>query len=413
MRSTTDITPGRGWLPLVPLVAAYAVLPLWAAATRLWGALPVPPANSAWAALAGVGLLVALLRPVPGHAQRRGSGFRVALAGLLVGGMILHLPDWLDLLGPALPYLGEGAPVAYILFGTLWAATCGLPDRAGFQRFGALLGALCLLDLLAEAALFRAAPTVRLIGNADVLAGLLLLSLCAGLRPGGNQGGAFEPDQGRPVWRVLTLIGLMACLSRPGLFGAAWVVLCFGRGHVARRALVAALCLVVLGITFFLPATASDAIRFTDYWLWMEGVRLFTENPALLLTGFPVNEALPLNFPVGMSVIWEAAVGVPAIFGAFVGQVPSFWLRLSLAWGAAAPAALLCAVFALLLRRLTRFGAGLVSALFAQGMTTPLLYDPATGVCITLAFVLALTPVPETQPQPVGPADPVEEWDLR
>ena len=410
MRNATDTLTGTRGLSRVPLIAAYVVLPLWAAVARL-GGFALPPVLTVWTTLAGLGLLIALRRPASGGEGRSGFAFRLILAGLLLGGMAYYLPDWLAGLDGVLPYLGEAAPVAYLLFGALWAVTCGLPDRGDFQRFGAVLGLLCLVDLAFEAALFGAVPTVRFIGNADVLAGLLLLSLCAGLRPGGNQGGLYEPDQGRPAWRFVTLAGLIATLSQTGLFGASWVILCFGRGPFPRRALTASLCLVVLGVTFFLPATASDAIRYTDYWLWMEAVRLFSENPHLLLTGLPIGQPLPLNFPVGMSVIWEAAVGVPAIFGAFVAQVPSFWLRLTLAWGAVAPAALIVALFLLLLRRLTRFGAGLVSALFAQGMTTPLLFDPATAVCVALAFVLALAPV--QQPRTVGQPDPVEEWDLR
>jgi len=418
MRSATEISrPGR-WPGVIPLILAYAVLPLWTLAGRL-GEVPEFPPNAVWAALAGAGLLLALRRPRPGAPARRGFGFSLLVVALLAAGLVRYLPDWRAAVAPALPYLGEGAPLAYLLFAALWASTCGMPDRADFQRFGALLGSLCIAELVVETFLFRAAPSVRLIGNADLLAGLLLIALCAGLRPGPNQGGPDEPDQGRPWWRALTMLGLIACLSRTGLFGAAWVILCFGRGSVARRALFAALCLIVLAVTFFLPPTASDAVRYTDYWLWMEGVRLFSENPMLLLTGFPVNQPLPLNFPMGMGAIWEAATGVSAIFGAYVEQVPSFWLRLSLAWGAAVSVALLCVAFALLLRRLTRLGAGLITALFAQGMITPLLYDPATGVCVGLAMTLALArpavsseaPGPAANPEPTP--DPATEWDLR
>ena len=82
-------------------------------------------------------------------------------------------------------------------------------------------------------------------------------------------------------------------------------------------------------------------------------------------------------------------------------------------------------MFTLLLRHLTRMGAGLTAVLFAQGMTTPLFFDPATGVCVSLAFVLALTPVlypanerredvpvPSETPGERAP-DPVEEWSMR
>ncbi len=425
MPTAKIISQNRPWLAAVPLAVAYAALPLGSGVSRLRGVYPAVPPDLIWLCLAGIGLLLALRRSAPGAPVRRGGVFWLTLFLLVVVGLVLYLPDFLVGWSFVIPYLKEGAPLVYLLLGVLWAATCGLPERDDFQRYGALLGGLCLLDLAVEVVMFRAVPTVRLLGNVDVLAGLLLLSLCAGLRPGSNQGGAFEPDQGRPWWRALIMLGLVACLSRTGLFGAGWVILCFGRGRFRTRALFAFLCLILLVGSFLLPTTISDAIRYADYWLWVEAVRLFSDTPGLLLTGFPVGEPLPVRFPVGMSAVWEAATGSSATFGAFLAQVPSFWLRVTLAWGLLPPVFLLLVMFTLLLRHLTRMGAGLTAVLFAQGMTTPLIFDPATGVCISLAFVLALTPVlcpanerredvsvPPEAPGEHAP-DPLDEWSMR
>ena len=420
--SPANVTaPNRRLAAEIPLVLAYGLLPVLTALSRLgWMPEPGPP-DAPWLILACFGLAASLRRPSPGAPPRRGFVFRSVLFLLAVAGVVLYRGDLMADLSPVLPYVKECGPLAYLMFGVLWALTVGLPDRRAFQKYGALLSLLCLLDMGVEMFLYRTVPTVRLIGNADMLAGLLLISLCAGLRPGENQGGVIEPDQGCTRWRALVMLAIPASLSHTALFGAAWVVLCFGRGKFRWRTLYATACLGVLVGSFLLPATLSDAIRYTDYWLWLEAVRLFTETPALLLTGFPVGTPLPVQFPVGMSAIWEAATGTPAIFGAFLAQVPSFWLRLTLAWGASVPLALLAGVFTLLLRHLTRLGAGLSAALFAQGMATPLLFDPATGVCVTLAFVLALSParpvnvrresVPES-PAP-QPPEPAEEWNMR
>ena len=428
--SPVNVTaPNQRLTAEIPLALAYGILPVLTALSRL-GWLPEPgPPDTAWLVLACFGLAASLRRPAPGAPPRKGFVFRSVLFLLAVAGVVLYRSDLMIDLAPALPYIKECGPLAYLLFGVLWALTFGMPDRRAFQKYGALLGLLCLLDLGVEFFLYRTVPTVRLLGNADVLAGLLLVALCAGLRPGETRGRVFEPDQGRAWWRGMVMLAIPACFSHTALFGAAWIILCFGRGRFLLRALYATACLGVLVGSFLLPATLSDAIRYTDYWLWLEAVRLFLKTPALLLTGLPVSEPLPVQFPVGMGAIWEAATGAPAIFGAYLGQVPSFWLRLTLAWGVGVPLALLSGVLLLLMRRTTWLGAGLSAALFAQGMATPLLFDPATGVCATLAFVLALSParpvnerrepVPEApapptpDPTPDPASDPVEEWDLR
>jgi len=425
MISTKETSPNKTRLAAVPLAVAYGAIPLGTAAVRLLNGNGSVSITLPWLILAGIGAILSLHRPTPGAAARKGFIFKGTLFMVMVVGMIMYSTDIISTFAAYVPYLREMAPLVFVLFCGLWASTCGLPNRGDFQRFGALLGAFCIMDLAYEVTLYHAVPTVRLIGNADMLAGLLLVSVCAGLKPGANDGGVHEPDQGHAVWRTLTLLGLMACLSRTGLFAAAWVFLCFGRGRFSIRSIYSLACLALLALTFFLPPTASDSIRYADYWLWVEALRLYAETPVTLLTGFPIDVPLPVTFPVGMGPIWEAATGSSSTFGAFLTQVPSFWLRMTMAWGIAAPLVLLTLLFILLFRHLTRMGAGLSAALFAQGMTTPLIYDPAMAVAIGLGFILALSgtvykpntkkvePSPSVKPEPKTAPDPTQEWDLR
>lgn len=418
MNAIKGTSPQRVGLAAVPLAVAYGAIPLGNAAARFSGATGDVSPNLPWLLLVGLGTILAMHRPTPGAHSRKRFLFNAGLFVLTVAALFIYSSGIIAAQTALIPYLFELSPLIFLLFCGLWASTCGLPDRADFQRFGALLGSLCVFDLGSEVILYHAVPTIRWIGNADVLAGLLLVSLCAGLKPGGNEGGIPEPDQGRTLWRVLTLLGVLACLSRTGLFAAAWVVLCFGRSRLRTRLLFSLTCVLFLVGTFFLPATSTDAVRYTDYWLWVEALRLYAENSMTLFTGFPINMPLPVNFPVGMGPIWEAATGSPSTFGAFLPQVPSFWLRLTMGWGIGAPLILLTVMFVLLLNRLTRMGAGLTAALFAQGMTTPLLFDPAMCISIGLAFGVAISLPPRThntkvveppESEPQQPQNPVDE----
>jgi hypothetical protein len=279
-----------------------------------------------------------------------------------------------------------------------------------------------------EAFIYRAAPPLRWIGQADLLAGLLLVCLCASLKPGPLDNGLHEPDQGAPLYRALILAGLLATLSRTGLFAAAWIYLCFGRGGRILRTSVFLACFAALALTFRLPLTPSDLARYVDYWLWAKSMNLFAQAPSTLIAGLPLDRALPFAFPPEMVPIWERVTNSPALFGAHLNQVPSFWLRFTLGWGAILPAACLTGMFVLVFRRLTRMGAGLAAALFVQGMSTPLFYEPSTGAVAWLALFLALSarrtrlpgpadsdggrdPEPDAGSQPQD--DPAREWDMR
>ncbi|WP_316899212.1 hypothetical protein [Pseudodesulfovibrio indicus] len=422
----TNRNPSR--LAAIPLAVACAAVPLGSLLARFTGPGHEVSAFLPWLLLAALGTVRAILFRRSGSRLRPKFFLELAMfAGLawLIGVRhrdLLYQLSWLADLTPEL------APAIMLGFCGLWAITFGLPDRADFQRYGAILGLLCIADLAVEGFIYRAAPPVRWIGDMDLLAGLLLACLCAGLKPGLPEGGRYEPDQGRTVYRALILAGIMATLSRTGLFGAGWIYLCFGRGSRLIRTAVALACFGLLGASFLLPMTPADLARYVDYWLWAKSLALFTADPLVLLTGLPADQALPFTFPPEMIPVWDRVMDSPALFGAHLPQVPSFWLRSVLGWGLLPPAAFLIGLFILLFRRLTRMGAGLAAAIFVQGMSTPLLYDPSTGAVVGLALLLALsapefgpqcdsdhaTP-PETgaEPEPATEADPAREWDLR
>jgi hypothetical protein len=421
----------RTWsrLAALPLAVACAAVPLGTLLSRFAGPGPEGSPFLPWLILATLGTVHAILFRRSG--ERLQSRFFVELAMFagLVAIVILHRENLFYQLQNFTPIVPELTPVIMLGFCWLWSLTFGTPDRTAFQRWGAVLGLLCVLDLAVEAFIYRAAPTLRWIGNADMLAGLLLVCLCASLRPGAADNGLYEPDQGIPVYRALILIGLLATLSRTGLFAAAWVYLCFGRGGRLLRSAVFLACFAGLGLTFLLPLTPSDLGRYVDYWLWAKSMVLFAQEPSTLIAGLPLDRALPFTFPPEMVSIWERVTDTPALFGAHLNQVPSFWLRFLLGWGAVLPAICLTALFVLVFRRPTRMAAGLVAALFVQGMATPLFYEPAMGATAGLGLFLALSarrnaplsglgtipardgsaPATERKPQD----DPAREWDMR
>jgi hypothetical protein len=413
-------------LTTIPLAIAYVAIPLSLAISHFSGQ-PVAASTWLWVFLAGLGTIHAMLYRHSGVPIKKRFILEITMFLVLIIILVLYSKDIIRQLEAFTPYVSEAMPLVFLLFCALWIKTFGMPDRGDFQRYGALLGALCIVDLVAEIFLYQAVPTVRLIGNTDILAGLLLVSTCASLKPGSSNDTAYEQDQGHHLWRVIILIGIAACLSRTGLFAAAWIFLCFGRGRILIRTICAILFMVLIVLTLLLPSTPSDAIHYIDYWLWVEAIRLYAENPMLLFTGFPVIEALPITFPVGMGPVWEAATGSPSIMGIYLPQIPSFWLRLTLAWGIGAPLMLLVIIFSLLLRHLTRMGAGLIAALFAQGMTTSLLFDPSLAETIGFVFFLALskpqrvanvkiektmTHNPAPEQKTLSESDPVEEWNM-
>ena len=408
----------------IPLAVAYLALPLVTALVRRVG--PGVSPFLPWLILAGLGTIWAMLFRRSGAPVKKRFLFE-ALVFLGIAAMLFLRQDiFLRQMELVLPYAGELAPVAVLGFCILWGMTFGVPDRAAFQRYGAALAVLCVVDLIVGAAAHQALPGQRWLGDGNMLAGLLLVSLCASLRPGASDDGVFEPDQGHRVWRALILLGLAACLSRTGLFAAGWICLFFGRGSRLRRALVTLILFLLLGLTFVLPYAQVNGARYIDYWFWAQSVALYLREPGLLLTGLPPGQALPFAVPPELATVWERVTTSPALFGAYLPQVQSFWLRILLGWGALIPLSGLTALFVLLFRRMTHMGAGLAAALFAQGMSTPLFHDPTLGTTFGLALILALsgaapgnTAAPETSASGPNPepgqgteSDPVRQWDM-
>ncbi|MGE4422561.1 MAG: hypothetical protein AB7D39_09705 [Pseudodesulfovibrio sp.] len=429
MRMEQEQPKKRTWsrLAAVPLAVACAAVPLGTLLSRFAGPGPESSPFLPWVALAALGTVHAILFRRSGQRLRTRFFLELAMFAGLSAIVILYHEDIFFQLERFTPYLPELAPVIMLGFCWLWTITFGTPDRAAFQRWGAVLGLLCVLDLAVEVFIYRAAPSLRWIGDADLLAGLLLVCLCASLKPGPADNGLYEPDQGIPLYRALILAGLLATLSRTGLFAAAWIYLCFGRGGRMLRTSVFLACFAALALTFRLPVTPSDLSRYVDYWLWAKSLALFSRTPSTLVSGLPLAHALPFTFPPEMVPIWERVTNSPALFGAHLSQVPSFWLRFTLGWGVILPTACLTGLFILVFRRLTRMGAGLAAALFVQGMSTPLFYEPSTAAVAGLALFLALstrrTRLPDLAdsiaargPEPIRPQpedDPAREWDMR
>ncbi|NDV18240.1 hypothetical protein GO013_02250 [Pseudodesulfovibrio sp. JC047] len=410
-------------LAALPLVMAYGIVPLVTAVKVFMPSAHAISMFMPWVLLAGLGTIHAMLFRRSGERLKQRFFFEVAMFGVLIFMLIQNHAHLIRQFETLFPIIIELTPVAVLAFCGAWSLTFGVPDRTDFQRYGGVLGGLCLLDLVIEGLLFHNAPVVRFIGNVDVLAGLLLLSLCASLKTDARPGDPITPDQKNRVWRLLILVGIAATLSRTGLFAAGWIVLCFGRGSKTVRTLIFLAFFSLIGGTFLLPISASEAVRYVDYWLWAKSIALFTAQPVVLLTGLPFGDALPLTFPAGMDGIWEAATGRLAIMGAYLPQVSAFWLRFTLGWGLIPPVLCLIAILALLYRTMTRLGAGLLVVLLTQGMVAPLFYAPSLGIAVGFALLLALSNTApksntrivssvESSPDP-DRHDPVAEWDLR
>nr|WP_321513437.1 hypothetical protein [uncultured Pseudodesulfovibrio sp.] len=407
----------------IPLAIAYVVVPLAALSGLLLPlARPVLPFLP-WLILAGLGAVHAMLFRRSGVRLKKRFFFEVCMFAVLAVILVINRQNFMHQFGDFFPVATELTPVIILAFCFLWSVTFGLPDRGDFQRYGGLLGIFCLLDLVVEGFIFHGAPVMRWIGNVDILAGLLLVSLCASLRCGENDGGVYEPDQGSSFWRVVILLGIAACLSRPSLFAAGWIFLCFGRGSKLVRVFVLLAFFLLIGLTFLLPTTSSEAIRYVDYWLWVKSLSLLAGDPMLLLSGLPLAKALPFTFPPGMNGLWEAATGSLALMGAHLSNISAFWLRFVLGWGLIIPFFCLASLLVLLYRRMSRMGAGLLAVLLIQGMAAPLLYSPSLGVAMGLAFILALSrsarlpnarTVPATEHSSSSDDhDPVAEWNMR
>lgn len=378
-----------------PLAAAYLMPPLLAVGSRFLQTNPntLAAMDYVWLALAVCALLLAtFIRPL--ERRRHDSMARLNLPAfftvwLVALGVLLYrygIPlveehTWLW------PYLQEARIPAYALFATGWSVTLGVPGREAFIKAGGVLGFMVCADLALR--LFSPGlPPISGLNN-DTMAALLLLSLCAGFG---------KPESETSALRVVTMLGILATLSRPALFAAMWATLFFGSGRWYQRVPYSLVCLLTLAATVLSAHPVFDVTpRYVDYWMWLEGVKLMLENPAAMLMGFPLAEPLPGKIPYGMMFIWNQATGLSAMDGAYVFQANPMWLRLGLAWGIAAPAALLMSLLVLVGSARNRFMAGLATCIAAQGLLVGLPYNPITAVPLWLAVFCAVADGPDPQ----------------
>jgi hypothetical protein len=410
-------------LSLVPLMVAYVLLPLAGAAARLlpWkvaGAAP-PFAVWAWTLLAGAALLWAVWE----RAAAEGEGGRartfgmlmplgVSLtAGLLLTGLLVWAGPRAATAEHALRWLGEFAPLIYLLLAWAWSRSHGLPARGAFLAFGAALAAFVLLDF--SATLLRhglTAPEGWLAGGGLLTSG----GVGGGIGAPGEEwfGPGYGPGYSREAAACLLavalfaavrekhapgrlgpaavlalaciLLGLAATFSRTALFASAGAWFFLGPGPRLLRAAAAAFLLACAALALFAaPLPPADVAELTGPLLWMSGVERFAQSPEALfyargLGPFaltpPVSAALALGLPLKVQLLEPA-------------QITSLWLRLVLVWGVYGVAAFAVLLAGPTLLRPSRMAAGVVALALAQGTVYSLFYDPCAAVVLWLGLL--------------------------
>jgi hypothetical protein len=395
----------------LPLFAAFLAAPLAVLAAKLAGQPEAleslgPRGLGLWLGLAGLAALLGLRRSAGDWtpADGRSRIWPRLLAVLVLAALAFVL---LRLFGPALaraeglaPLLEELKLPALLAFAGLWAWNFGAPAPAALVRLGAGLGAMTLLDFLLTAIMAQ-----RLVlgggylfgesgGMADILAFLLCLAYCATLAPAqdGGDGGETDGAPRSPLARWLILGGLLATFSRPGLAAAAVISLCHDDAPVRERLAVAAACAigVWMSLTLPLPRIPGPGEDLGLAWYWAATGEAMRQDPLALLLGLPLDSPMALAMPdVQGGELLPELDGLPVS----VFEIPVSALRLTAAWGLAAPLLLFAGAGWCAWRGRSRFGLGLVSVLIVCAGLSPVLHVPATAVAAALAlFAAARTP---------------------
>ncbi|MBN2139522.1 MAG: hypothetical protein JW718_00830 [Desulfovibrionaceae bacterium] len=383
-------------LAAAPLAAAYAIAPLAAvlipgrAGGPLAGLVPdlLPGLieNGPWLVLAAFGLAFCL---IPGAGRPRPS---TALASLASGALVLCLAG-LFALGSGLPgrilaltpVLEELRPLAYLLFAAMWVLTFGPPQRAALFRAGAWMGALVFL-IQAGLSLYAAGAAQAQSGTAT----LLLVGLCAGFDPGREAAG--PRDKAWTVRLGLVCLGLLSSLWPPALFAAVWISLFLCPGAWIRRVGLGLVFAGGLGLALWAaqtPAALADMLNRS--WQWSGGLELLISEPKRLVLGSALGSPLPLAAPPALLGLLQDQGLVPGQAGVHVHDLGPFWLRITAAWGLAAPALVLAAFGAGLARAGSAFAVGLLAAALVQGMSSPLLFDSPVAIILYMALFMSLT----------------------
>ncbi len=380
-------TAAQRWAS-TPLITAFLIVPLAFSAVRI-STVPVSAhltdtaETALWLVLCGLGAVASMFLSAQAR-PRRSIGLPLAGTGAFLAAAVLLFLFAAPLLRATAglyPYLYEAKPLIFFMFACAWAATFGLPDRATIQRVAAWLGGLAVCD--AAQALFRQSPE-RFLGNTDVLATLLLVGLCAGLRSR-----EADDEEQHPALRPWIMLGLLATLSRTGLFTAAWIYAFFGPGSTWKRLPYVTLCAVAVAGSLLLEAHwGLGGVRFMEYWVWLECFQQLAE-PGKLLTGFALHAPVPIVPPLDIMSLWQVLFPTSPLDGLYVQQIPAFWIRSIMAWGLVPAMTFLALLFSLLMKRPTRFGAGLTAVCISQGISTTLFYSPGPAITLFLALMLA------------------------
>ncbi|MGE4552031.1 MAG: hypothetical protein AB7D57_02905 [Desulfovibrionaceae bacterium] len=372
----------------LPLVLAYGAGPLLLALEGLGLHAGTGPGGrdvlSLWLGLAGVGLMLALVRSGragPGHSRA------TAAAAALAAGAVLALAAlaWGRPVPPraAALWLGELRPLVFVGLGLAWAGTVGPPGRAAWLRAGGLLGLALLLDALGGLAAawlgVRFGPGGLFfpwtLSRVEGLSLLLLLAHAAGLGPAAPAG------RGPGLWRWLVLAGLLLGQSTTALLAALGMSVLWDRGRPGRAAAGAALGLglaLSLGGAMLLPQPEGFVVSRLQ---WVGALTALARDPGLLLAG--VGPAGTAALPVPWSV--AQALGIPAMELSLPPRLlASGWLRLLLVWGALGvlvPAAALGWAG----RRVGAWGRAALLAVAGQGLFYPCGFEPGGVVLAVLA----------------------------
>jgi hypothetical protein len=386
----------RGALAAAPLALAYLLLPLSWTAARFAPALRLPdwiPSGWPWLALAGTGLLGAVAALATRRSPLRRVPVWMALLAAACGALLalclikLSLPRLQEPFFPVerfwLLALPETAPLIFTLLAGAWAVSFGAPARVWFRRFGTLLGALVVADVVFASvqAGFPVPGGVLLDGGlAERHAFLLGLALLLGVDDADRKGRF-------PSWQSMTIMaGLLGCGSPAAQLAAGSAYLFLSRERIEARVGFALACAGGVAGPLYGGTPLHMDGRMQVYMTWMAGLESFAAHPLALLKGFG---PWPLDFHLPEQA--ATALGMPDMnFSLPPRAVPSFWMRAALVWGALPPLALLLTSMALTAVTPGRAMAGIMALAMAQGVVFPLLYDGSAALPLCLAVVCLL-----------------------
>lgn len=261
------------------------------------------------------------------------------------------------------------------------------------RNVGAVLGFLVFADFVLKVLVPDTAGLS--IGDRGALAVLLLISFCTGLRPPKHVDQPEGPAWGLDSHQGWIVLGLMATFSRPALFAAGWTWLFFGRGKAGWRLLVAFSLVLAMGAAMLEPLPImQDMGRYADYWVWLECLRGFSDNPGLLLTGVPLDAIITEHIPPGIQTIMNMSGRYGADGAVYVWQVDPLWIRLLLNWGLVPIAVLGLGIMIIAAAAGTPLAAGFAACLLAQGASDGIIYSPETAIPVLLTAALAFRVAP-------------------